>query len=67
MLTEFKGVSILIYFILFQRAYNLITVAYLITDSIQQIDKIILLVYYLDLNQLFYFSSIKFSICANLC
>lgn len=52
MLTKFKGFSILIYFILSQRAYNLIVI-YLITDSIQQIHKISFLVYYLDLNQLF--------------
>lgn len=53
MLTKFKGFSILIYFILSQRAYNLITITYLIADSIQQIQKIGFLVYYLDLNQLF--------------
>lgn len=52
MLTKFKGFSMLIYFILSQRACNLVVI-YLITDSIQQIHKISFLVYYLDLNQLF--------------
>lgn len=55
MLTKFKDFSIHSYFVLPLRAYNLTTVTYLITNNIQQIDKIGSLVYNLDLIQLFIF------------
>lgn len=55
MLTKFKDFSIHSYFVLPLRAYNLTTVTYLITDNIQQINKISSLVYNLDLLQLFIF------------
>lgn len=53
------------YFVLPLRACNLTTVAYLITDNMQQINKICSLVYYL--NGAYFFFSVKFSICVNLC